>query len=187
MSALERRALGAVDGRCRVDGGRGGVAGACSAVGGAFRGRERLQDRRPDALDQIFERGDAGAHDGDIEFDGRPDAEERRVPGYVWVYGHGVDVDEAEDGDEAGAADDFVRSLHWREAREGRDANLHESDAKQNVKEVPLASGHLEALDDFHRQQGNGAVSDDVDACVGIPVDRQQPRLGQCFARELTR
>lgn len=75
MATLERRALGTVYGRCGVDGGCGGVAGACFAAGGAFRGMERLQDRRPDALDEVFERGDTRAHDGHVEFDGRPDAE----------------------------------------------------------------------------------------------------------------
>lgn len=94
------------------------------------------------------------------------------MPGYVWVDGHGVDVDETEEGDEAGAAEEFIRDLQFREVRAGGDSDLHESDAKQNVEKMPLASGHLKALDDFHRQYGNRAVSDNVNACVGIPAER---------------
>lgn len=95
VCAFERRALGAVDCGSGVDCRRGGVAAAgAGAAGGAFDGGgEGLQDGWPDALDEVFESGRAGADDGDIELDGGPDAEERRVPGYVGVDGHGVDVD----------------------------------------------------------------------------------------------
>lgn len=102
MRALERRALRAVDRACGIDRRGSGVAGS-SPTAALDGGREGLQDLGPDALDEVLEGGGGGADDGDVELDGGPDAEERGVPGYVWVDGHGVDVDEAEEGDEAGA------------------------------------------------------------------------------------
>lgn len=103
MRALERRALGAVHRGCGIDRRGSGVAGAGGAAGALDGGGEGLQDLGPDALDEVFERGRGGADDGDVELDRGPDAEEGRVPGYVRVDGHGVDVNEAEEGDEAGA------------------------------------------------------------------------------------
>lgn len=70
----------------------------------------------------------------------------------------------------------------WGVWRMGRGIDVHEADAEEDVEEVALASGHLEALDDFHWQQGDGAVGDDVDASVCVPVECQLPAQSPRFS-----
>ena len=73
-------------------------------MGGALGGgHDGVEEFGPKALDQAAEGRGAGAQDRHVHLHGGPDAEQGRVPGLVGVDGHGVNVDEAEDGDEAGS------------------------------------------------------------------------------------